>query len=132
MKKLMLTTAIMMFASHVAQAADTELVNKWYGALKTSNRAVFQELIANDAVLEINPLEITQTKGEYIEALDNWEDVAEDLTLIMKGVNSRSETTAVAMVCYKFSQNSFLNEERFEFLDNKVIKYSQIRRQDEC
>lgn len=132
MKRLLLSATVLFFTAQSAIAADTELVAKWYSALKTSNRETFKELLADEATLDLKPLEITQTKAEYIEALDNWEDVAKDLTLIMKGVNSTGETTASANVCYKFSENSFLNEELFIFLDGKVTSYTQNRLKDEC
>ena len=77
MRRLLLSAALLLFTAHSAIAADTELVSKWYSTLKT--------------------------KAEYIESLDNWKGVTENLTLIMKGVNSTGETT----VCYKFSENSF-------------------------
>lgn len=132
MKKLLISIAMMLMASQTAIAENTDLVSKWYSALKTSNQGIFEELLADDAVLNINPLEITQTKAEYIEALDNWEEVAKDLTLIMKGINSTGETTVTAMVCYRFSENSSLNEERFVFLDGKITNFSQNKRSDEC
>jgi len=132
MKKLLISIAMMLFASQTAIAENTELVSKWYSALKTSNEAMFKELIADDATLEINPLEVTQTKAEYIAALNNWEAKAKDLTLIMKGVKSTGETTVRAMVCYKFPETSSLNEERFVFLDGKITNFSQNTRSDEC
>ena len=132
MKKLFISIAMMLFASQIAIAENTDLVSKWYSALETSNREVFKELLADDAVLNLNPLEITQTKAEYIEALDNWDIVAKDLTLIIKDVNSNGETKVAANVCYRFSGNSFLNEERFVFLDGKITNFTQNRRQDEC
>lgn len=132
MKKLLISIAMMLMASQTAIAENTDLVSKWYSALKTSNQAIFEELLADDAVLNINPLEITQTKAEYIEALDNWEEVAKDLTLIMKGINATGETTVVAMVCYKFTENTALNEERFVFLDGKITNFTQSKQNDEC
>ncbi len=132
MKRLLTTAAVFLFTAHSALAADTSLVSEWYGALKTSNRTVFEKLLATDATIDLKPLEITQSKAEYIEALDNWEDVAKDLTLIMKGVKSTGETTATANVCYRFSENSFLNEEQFVFLDGKITSFTQVRKKDEC
>ena len=132
MRRLLLSATLLLFTAHSAIAADIALVSKWYGALKTSNREVFKELLANDAILDLKPLEIEQTKAEYIESLDNWEEAAENLTLIMKGVNSTGETTAKATVCYRFSENSFLNEESFVFLGGKITKFTQARLKDEC
>lgn len=132
MKKLLISIAMMLFASQTAIAENTELVSKWYSALKTSNEAMFKELIADDATLELNPLEVTQTKAEYIAALNNWEATSKDLTLIMKGVKSTGETTVRAMVCYKFPETSSLNEERFVILDGKITNFSQNTRSDEC
>lgn len=132
MKKLLIAISVMLFASKTAFAENTDLATKWYSALKTSNQAIFKELIADDATLEINPLEITQTKAEYIATLDNWEETTKDLTLIMKGINASGETTVTAIVCYRFSENSYLNEERFVFLDDKITSFSQNRKTDEC
>lgn len=123
---------MMLMASQTAIAENADLVSKWYSALKTSNQAMFQELLADDAVLNINPLEITQTKAEYIEALDNWKEVAKDLTLIIKGITPTGETTVRAMVCYKFTENSALNEELFVFLDGKITSFTQNKQSDEC
>jgi len=132
MKRLLLTTAITIFTTTSSFADTMALVNQWYGAIKTSNRAVFKEMIAEDASIEIRPLEITQTKSEFIEALDTWEEITDDLTLIIKGSGATGETTAQAMVCYRFSENSYLNEETFTFLDGKITAHTQTRREDEC
>ena len=132
MKKLLISITMMLMASQTAIAENADLVSKWYSALKTSNQAMFQELLADDAVLNINPLEITQTKAEYIEALENWKEVAKDLTLIIKGISPTGETTVRAMVCYKFTENSTLNEELFVFLDGKITNFSQKKRGDKC
>lgn len=132
MKKLLISITMMLMASQTAIAENADLVSKWYSALKTSNQAMFQELLADDAVLNINPLEITQTKAEYIEALENWKEVAKDLTLIIKGIKPTGETTVRAMVCYKFTENSTLNEELFVFLDGKITNFSQKKRGEEC
>lgn len=119
-------------ASQTAIAENTDLVSKWYSALKTNNQTSFKELIANDAVLTLNPIEAIQTKAEYITALDTWADTAKDLTLIMKGVNDTGETTVTANVCYKFSESSYLNEELFVFLDGKITSFTQNRKNDAC
>jgi len=132
MKRLLLTTVITIFTTTNVFADNMALVNQWYGAMKTSNRAVFQEMLAADASIEIRPLEITQTKSEFIEALDNWEEITGDLTLIIRGSGATGETSAQARVCYRFSENSYLNEENFTFLDGKVTGYIQTRLEDEC
>ena len=132
MKKLLISITMLLMASQTAVAENADLASKWYSALKTSNQVIFEELLADDAVLNINPLEITQTKAEYIEALDNWREVAKDLTLIIKRLKPTGETTVRALICYKFSQNSSLNEELFVFLNGKITSFTQNKQSDEC
>ena len=131
MKRILFAVTVATFLTENTIASDTSIVDKWYSALKTSNRTAFSTLIGEDAKIELKSLEIVQTREEFIDALDNWEDASGELTLIRK-IKSVTETTASVEVCYRFPSNSFMNLETFEFADSQVFLQIQEKIKDEC
>ena len=131
MKKLLNTSIViagLVFAS-AAQAED--IIGKWYDALKTSDRAAFAMILSDNAEVEIKSLGIVQTKPEFIEALDNWEDAAADLELDILDKSKNSDGESV-VVCYRFPSNSFTNRESFKISGGQVSYQLQEKLKDGC
>ncbi len=121
----------MAFAATSSQAGENTIIDDWYDALKTSDRAAFGEILHDDAIIELDALGITQNKTEFIEALDNWEGAAKDLELsyTYEGVDA---TSATAEVCYRFPSNAFTNLEIFTVIDGRITRQSQEKMRDGC
>ncbi len=103
-------------------------IDQWYSALKTSDQNMFNEILSEQAKVEILDLGVTQTKAEFIAALDEWAEASKELKLSYE-ISSADDTKALVEVCYEFPSNSFTNEEQFTLSDGKVI--SQIQQQIE-
>ena len=106
-------------------------VVEWFEALGAVDRIAFGELIAADAVIELRSLSFSQTKAEYIEALDNWEEFAADTEILTRPVSEREGGTTV-QVCYRRPSEAWTNLEVFTFSDGFITGVVQERIADDC
>ena len=114
--------------------AQNSLLDRWYTALFDVNRVAIADLLADDAVINLEDLGVTQTKAEFIEALDEWEDVAKNANLAWQ-LEEGAEvdvTTASVLVCYQFPDNEMMIREVFGFRDSKIISSVQTTVGDSC
>ena len=64
--------------SMVASAQNNKTAMKpWFQALSPVDREVIAELLAENAQIELKDYDIVQTKEEFVESLDIWEDAIE-------------------------------------------------------
>jgi Domain of unknown function (DUF4440) len=119
--------------STAAPADDTAgaVVEKWYAALAAVDRPVFEELIADDAVITLNDLETDQTKREFIESLNEWQDAMQGASIRHK-VETSTPDTASVLVCYTFPGNESLGRETFRIESGKVRESVQTTIGDSC
>jgi Domain of unknown function (DUF4440) len=132
MKQLSAAFLICMIST-AALADDTAgaVVEKWYAALTAVERAVFEELIADDAIITLNDLETDQTKREFIESLDEWQDAMRGASIRHK-VETSTPDTASVLVCYSFPGNQTLGRETFRIEGGKVRESVQTVIGDSC
>ena len=126
--------AFMLFAfCCAADAAENAeaVVEKWYAALETADRAAFEQIIADDAVITLNDLETDQSKREFIESLDEWEDAMRGASIRHKLETSAPDTASV-LVCYTFPGNETLGRETFRVEGGKVRESVQTNVGDSC
>ena len=128
--RFLIATLVLLVTSQSA-AADTKLIDRWYNALRTVDRPAFQQLLSDSAKIELKQLGVIQDKSEFIESLDNWEDVAGDL-LISTTINGAGSNKLEVFVCYQFASNAFTNRETFWIEDAKVIRQIQEKMQEGC
>ena len=119
--------------------APTTLVNRWYAALSTVNRAEFAALLGDNAKITLDDLNITQTKAEFIESLDEWEQANKGATirhsvsrLIEHTLKSGNGAILSILVCYKFPSNEMLTQEDFVVEGDKIISSEQKTIADNC
>lgn len=128
------------FSSQIASAGShgdqphLKLLKAWFFALERVEREVFSEIIADDAVIEIRDLDLTQTKDEFIASLDEWSEAADGAVIKFRvGENpAPTETSATAFVCYLFPHNTLFSEEIFEFRDDQIIASVQEAKGEDC
>ena len=131
MKKLIGLSIIAAGFIYTSAASAEDIIGKWYEALKSSDRAGFAMVLSDDAKVEIKSLGIVQTKAEFIEALDSWEDVATGLELTIEDMSTNDDGKSV-VVCYRFPSNAFTNRESFVIHEGKVRRQIQERLKDGC
>lgn len=108
-------------------------IKPWFQALSPVDREVISELLADDAQIELKDYDITQSKEEFVEALDNWEEAIESGSIAFKiDEDASSEENITTKVCYKFSSNELLTVETFEFNEGMIIKSVQETIADDC
>lgn len=69
------TAVIGMVYTASAQETLTEPINHWYQALGTNDAEMLDSNLAGNAEIELRDLEITLTKEEFIDSLDQWAEL---------------------------------------------------------
>jgi hypothetical protein len=114
-----------------AFAGDSNVVDRWYQALRSNDRAAFGELMTEDARIFLNQLGVVQSRDDFIESLDTWEEVSADVQIYVS-LDRVDEERLIARVCYQFPENSYTNSEIFSFDDGKIFQQVQERIQEGC
>lgn len=114
--------------------ADNALLDRWYWALFNVDRGVLSELLSDNALIELEDLGVTQTKMEFIAALDEWEDVAETANFAWQidAEATQDASQATALVCYQFPGNDLMVREFFTFDQGKITGSVQSTVGDTC
>jgi len=114
--------------------AQSSLLDRWYTALFDVNRVAIADLLTEDAVINLEDLGVTQTKAEFIEALDEWEEVVKDANLAwqLEEGTEADATQASVLVCYQFPDNEMMIREVFAFRDGKIASSVQTTAGDSC
>jgi methylphosphotriester-DNA--protein-cysteine methyltransferase len=107
------------------------IVDKWYAALEAADRAAFEEIIADDAVITLNDLETDQTKREFIGSMDEWQDAMRGASIRHKIETSTADVASV-LVCYTFPDNETLGRETFRVENGKIRESVQTVIGDSC
>lgn len=117
-----------------AALAQNAVLDRWYTALFDVNRVAIADLLADDATIKLEDLGVTQTKAEFIEALDEWEEIVKtaDLAWQLEDSTPADQTTASVLVCYQFPDNAMLIRETFGFRGSKIISSVQTTVADDC
>ena len=110
-------------ASH-AEDAHLRLIERWYAALGSADRAVFDELLADDAKIILEDLDTVQTKAEFLDSLDEWKNAMRGASLRHR-IDSAENGTITVYACYQFPNNAAYMREIFSFRDAKIIESAQ-------
>lgn len=106
-------------------------VVKWYDALRTADRAGFEAILAPQAEISLKYLGIVQSRDEFIESLDAWEDVARSADILTRAT-SADAASAIVVVCYRFPSNQRLNRETFALAGDTVTGMTQEELAESC
>lgn len=131
MVHLLVMPILFLMISGPVLADDRSIIDVWYEALKESNRDVFNEILDDNAVIDLKQLGVTQTKSEFLTSLDAWDEVVSQLSLSYswEGIDA---TSATATVCYKFDGNAYTNLEVFVVGNGRIIRQEQERLMEGC
>ncbi len=132
MKKLVLALALSMQSTwSYAGGAETALIERWYNALGTINRAEFADILSDKAKITLGDLDIIQTKEEFIASLDEWQDAMKGAT-IRHAIDADADGLVTVSVCYKFPDNEALAREVFAFEGGKILASEQETIAESC
>jgi hypothetical protein len=132
MKQLFAALALCALSTASLAAEDAEaIVEKWYLALEAVDRAAFENIIADNAVITLTDLETDQTKREFIESLDEWQDAIQGASIRHK-IETATADTASVLVCYTFPDNETLGRETFRVENGKIRESVQTTIGDSC
>lgn len=114
--------------------ASEALLERWYAALFAVDRPAIEELLDDQAMIELEDLGVTQTKAEFIAALDEWEEIARDTNLAwqLDPETEASDIQATALVCYRFSDNELMIREAFSFENALIVRSVQSTIGESC
>jgi hypothetical protein len=122
-----------MISGITAYAGETEktVIDGWYRALSSVDRAALGGLLADDARITLGDLDIEQNKTEFIASLDEWEDAMRGSTL-RHAIQSDSAGLVTVLVCYTFASNETLTREVFGFAGALIRTSEQETVSDSC
>tara|TARA_R110002020_G_scaffold47752_4_gene136103 strand:- start:1417 stop:1839 length:423 start_codon:yes stop_codon:yes gene_type:complete len=114
--------------------AQSSLLDRWYTAMFDVNRVAIAELLADDAVIKLEDLGVTQSKAEFLEALAEWEDIVKTANFAWQLEEGAAvdDSTATALVCYQFPDKELMIREIFAFRDGKIVSTAQSTAADSC
>lgn len=114
--------------------AQSSLLDRWYTALFDVNRVAIADLLADDAVITLEDLGVTQSKADFLESLDEWEEAVSNANLAWQQEEGAeaSATSASVLVCYQFPENEVLIRDVLGFRQAKIISSVQTTISDSC
>ncbi|MGS1094451.1 DUF4440 domain-containing protein [Aquamicrobium terrae] len=115
----------------ISARADEAVIDRWYDALLKADRAVLAELLTDDARISLDDLDIVQTKAEFLESMDEWENAVAGGT-IRHRLEKEEDGVSTVMVCYDFPNNRMLMQETFAVSDGRITASSQAEVADNC
>lgn len=132
-KSTILLGAFCSFALSAVAQSNKTMIKPWFQALSPVDREVISQLLAEDAKIELKDYDIMQSKEEFVDALDAWEDAIENGTIAYKiEEDASSDDNITTKVCYKFPSNELMTIETFEFEDGLIIKSVQETVSEDC
>lgn len=135
MSIFLLVLPTLLGAAMVARA-DTQnsLLDVWYSALFDVNRVTLTQLLADNAEIRIEDIGVTQSKDEFLQSMDEWQDIAASANFAWQLDPDApvDASRATALVCYQFPDNEVLIRDVFTFDDGKILSDVQTKLGDSC
>lgn len=110
---------------------DDGIIDRWYKALLAVDRPALTDLLADDAVIRLEDLGITQTKAEFIASMDEWEQAVTGADIRYR-VESRDGASTTVLACYDFPENDILMRETFVAAGNRIAESIQGTVAESC
>lgn len=128
----LIATALLVLSTVDPAAADpVETLDRWYEALMQPDRTALEAMLDENATITLEDLGISQTRGEFIESMDEWEDAVEGASEEHR-LDSTVGDTVTMLVCYHFSGNDLLMREGFTLAGDTITKSTQTTVAENC
>ena len=131
MRRFLLSAACVAALATPALAGPAETVSAWYEALLKVDRDAIGSMLAPGAMVKLEDLGVTQTRDEYIAALDEWEDAVAGATIRHRIEGTEGDVTTV-LACYDFPENDILIRETFDIAGEQIAGNTQTTIADNC
>jgi hypothetical protein len=133
MMRRLLALALFLALAPAASAEDgrAAVIEKWYTALAAIDRGAFETLLADNAAITLEDLDVEQTKREFIDSLDEWEEAMQGAS-IKHRISEETPGNVTVAVCYIFPGNESLTREVFTIDGGKVTRSVQTTITDSC
>ena len=130
----LLVVGLLLAVSTVTSVSQSKMpseITAWFETLQADDAGALDKLLADDAVIELRDLGISQTKSEFIDSLDQWTQLNGDAK-ILKGAATTSGKQTSLNVCYRFASNEVMNRETFFIENGQITKSVQERISETC
>lgn len=126
MQRLVITITLLLSLVVPSLAEDTPeiLVERWYKALVTADRAEFADLLTDDATIVLEDQEIELNKSEFLASLAEWESAAKNTT-VKHRLEGMENGRITMLVCYEFPESTTYTREIFSFHNGKISASAQ-------
>ncbi|MFI0845099.1 nuclear transport factor 2 family protein [Mesorhizobium sp. IMUNJ23232] len=123
--------AVLLCLAYTPAIAQQPVVDAWYAALATADRAKLGSLLAADARIRMTDLGVEQTKAEFMDSLDEWEAAVKGATIRHRIESSDGAVTTV-VACYDFPANDVLLREMFRIEAGLIQENNQDAIAENC
>ncbi|MCB1421510.1 MAG: nuclear transport factor 2 family protein [Nitratireductor sp.] len=107
-------------------------VQTWYGALGAVDRSALEDVLADDARIDLRDLGIVQTRDEFLDSLDAWAEANKNAEILTRPGKATGNNAIAVEVCYRFPSNEVLFEETFELTGEKITRSVQQQLSENC
>ncbi|TIP12825.1 MAG: nuclear transport factor 2 family protein [Mesorhizobium sp.] len=130
-RSIAFATATLLLSIITARADDHALIGRWYAALLVADRTELSDLLADDVRIKLDDLGVVQTKQEFIDSIDDWQDAVAGAAIRHRIEKTEGGVTTV-IACYDFPNNDMLMQETFSITDNRITASSQAAIAETC
>jgi len=106
-------------------------VSQWYEALKDNDAEMISMIVNEEAMIELRDLDITQSRTEFIDALDQWQELNGEAEILTRQASANADEV-VAEVCYRFTSSEAYYRETFSLAGNRISGSVQEKLSDTC
>ncbi|MDX8478303.1 nuclear transport factor 2 family protein [Mesorhizobium sp. VK24D] len=114
-----------------ARADDSAIIDRWYSALLAADRTGLSALLTDDARMTLEDLGVVQSKQEFIDSIDQWQDAVAGAAIRHRIEKSENGVTTV-IACYDFPENDTLMRETFTVADGRITASTQTAIAQDC
>lgn len=130
-QRFIATAVTALLLASPAAADPAEVLERWYEALMQPDRAALEAMLDENASITLEDLGISQTRAEFIESMDEWEDAVEGASEEHR-LDSTVGDAITMLVCYRFPDNDLLMRESFTFAGDTITRSTQTTVAENC
>ncbi|RRH94650.1 nuclear transport factor 2 family protein [Mesorhizobium tamadayense] len=130
-RNFLLATALLLTSIVCASADDSAVIDRWYSALLAADRTELSALLADDARMTLEDLGVVQSKQEFIDSIDQWQDAVAGAAIRHRIEKSEDGKTTV-LACYDFPENDTLMRETFTVAGGRITASTQTAIAQDC
>lgn len=120
-----------LLTSPIIAGGHTTIVDQWYEALQQADETALAPLLAPNAEIVLQDLDIIQTREEFLASMEDWKAAIEGGEL-RHAITRTNDNMITVEVCYDFPENNILMEEIFSLDAGLISKQVQTQMSDDC